>query len=1085
MTEQMVPLSFQHQIKWIINEYARDNSIFNIPAQNFYLPETRPVYATRLFDSDLLTPVGPAAGPHTQMTQNIVTAWLTGSRFIELKTVQIMDELEIARPCIDMTDEGYNVEWSQELKLRQSGTEYIHAWVLIHILRRILKLEWLPLGTIFNMSVGYDYAGVTGKPMRAFIERMLDASDDIERIRQFLRVEYPAFADIDIPSQISNNVTVSTMHGCPPEEIEKLAAFLLREYNLHTVVKLNPTLLGRDKVLDILNRRLGYDYIRIPETVFNADLRWDAAVDLIRSLMQTAQSRHLHFGVKLSNTLAMRNELKRLPGDEVYMSGRALCPVTIQLFKQLRETFDASLPVSYSAGADAMNIHRIIAAGALPVTVASDMLKPGGYARTGQYLEVIEKAMMDDGSKSLREFQENSQNALAELSQDVLLNSWYHKDRHRYGVPKLDTPLPLFDCIEAPCTATCPAQQNVPSYIRRIAGGDTDSALRSILKQNPLPGMTGYVCPHTCQFKCTRNAYDAPLQIRHLKRFARDNVTESSSQETIYGPSVAVVGGGPSGLAAAAFLCESGVKVTLYEASGRAGGVPALAPDFRIPSAIVASDVQRIRNLGVEIHCNHPVHNPADLLEKGFDAVYYAPGFQEDMMLDIPGASGPGVVGVMEFLAGAGTSTDIQAARHVVVIGGGNTAMDAARTARRLTGHPSTVVYRRTRHEMPAWAEEIDDCIQEHNKIIELRSPVAVVRDGDRVVALRCVRNRLGSPGEDGRRRPEPVPGSEHDIPADLVIVAIGQVPAYTASELPGLDLGAHGEIRVRTDSGETTVKHVYSGGDAVRGPSYIIQAVADGHRAANAIAKDLGVDLTTQLTGNPNTEPDWDSIYHARTHLMHAEQPGAVPVTDRGNFDVVLKGYDEKTAQKEAKRCMQCDKICDRCVDVCPNRANIPVRILPRSTAVKRLRVTEGRISSDGFDFLDIRQDRQIIHVDELCNECGNCAVFCTHSGEPFRDKPVFFLDPARFESEQCNAWHVNRYEMIRRHDGVMYNLSFDKGLYTIDTNNIHLVITPDFQVTEATVTGASQGDVSLIPVAEMIVLWEALKNHPVTLAR
>ena len=226
MTEHLVPLSFQQLIQWTMMEYARENSIFNIPAQCFFIPDGRPDYATRRFGSELLTPVGPAAGPHTQMAQNIITAWLTGSRFIELKTVQIMDELEIPRPCIDMTDEGYNVEWSQELKLRQSAVEYIHAWVMIHILRRMLKMESAPMGTIFNMSVGYDYQGVTSDPMRAFIEKMKNAEDEIDRIRQYLRVEYPAFADIEIPAQISNNVTVSTMHGCPPDEIEKLASFL-------------------------------------------------------------------------------------------------------------------------------------------------------------------------------------------------------------------------------------------------------------------------------------------------------------------------------------------------------------------------------------------------------------------------------------------------------------------------------------------------------------------------------------------------------------------------------------------------------------------------------------------------------------------------------------------------------------------------------------------------------------------------------------------------------------------------------------------------------------------------------------------
>ncbi|MCK4449535.1 MAG: putative selenate reductase subunit YgfK, partial [Anaerolineae bacterium] len=349
----------------------------------------------------LATPIGPGAGPHTQLTQNILCAWLSGGRFIELKTVQIMDELEIPRPCIDMEDEGYNVEWSQELKLDQSASEYVKAWVLIHVLCRLLGFEGdVPCGTIFNMSVGYNLEGVQSLPMNRFMDRLQDASEEIAALQAVLRKDFPQFADIEIPSQITDNVTLSTMHGCPPDEIERIGRYLLEERGLHTTVKMNPTLLGQEEVKRILHDHLGFREIHIPDSVFEHDLQYGRAVELIKALKQVAAEQGLTFGIKLSNTLALANHKDVLPGDEMYMSGRALYPITINLFHKLSREFDGDLNVSFSAGADALNVTSILAAGARPVTAVSDILKPGGYSRFLQYLENLERDMRGLGVTS-------------------------------------------------------------------------------------------------------------------------------------------------------------------------------------------------------------------------------------------------------------------------------------------------------------------------------------------------------------------------------------------------------------------------------------------------------------------------------------------------------------------------------------------------------------------------------------------------------------------------------------------------------------------------------------------------------------
>ena len=230
MSMHMKVQSFETLLTWIIEEYNSKGSIFGIGKEQFFTPELNARYGREIFGQYLATPVGPAAGPHSQLTQNIIAAWLCGARFMELKTVQDNDELEIGRPCIDMDDEGYNCEWSQELKLDQSAMEYIKAWAIIHMLPGMLG--WapeLPVGTIFNISVGYNMEGVLKPTMQKFIARMMDATSELDELRAIVAKKYPQFANVNIPNNITNNVTLSTMHGCPPEEIGKIARYLLED----------------------------------------------------------------------------------------------------------------------------------------------------------------------------------------------------------------------------------------------------------------------------------------------------------------------------------------------------------------------------------------------------------------------------------------------------------------------------------------------------------------------------------------------------------------------------------------------------------------------------------------------------------------------------------------------------------------------------------------------------------------------------------------------------------------------------------------------------------------------------------------
>ena len=589
MTAEMRPLSFAQLLRWALAERGATGSIFGVPESLFFVPRIdRRFETSRPLGTAIATPFGPAAGPHSQLAQNIASAWLCGGRFIELKTVQVLDRLEIPRPCIAAADEGYNVEWSQELTLDQSAREYAHAWSLVHIMPR--ALGW-PVGVdrvLFNQSVGYTLDGVRSPSLQKFLDRMTDARDLLAPVRRTLQAEFPNLADIEIPDRISDSVTLSTMHGCPPDEIERIARHLFEDRGLHVIVKLNPTLLGKERVHEILHGQLGYHDLDVPDDVFAHDLRFDACLDLIASLRSVAARSGRLFAVKLSNTLAMRNTRRALPGDMVYMSGRALYPLTVSLFAELRRAVGPDLAVSYSAGADSENAPALVAAGACPVTVATDLLKPGGYGRLRQYIDCLEEAMDAAHASTVDELASRDTAAIERLARDAVSSARYRRDAAPPDLPKIADPLTAFDCIAAPCVAACPACQDVPVYAAHLADGDPHAALAAILERNLMPETTGHICTARCETRCTRNSIDRHVRIRDLKRFAAERGSATLAVAPATGRRVAVIGGGPSGLAAAGHLAASGIDVTVFEVASRAGGMPSIAPAFRIPSAAVA-----------------------------------------------------------------------------------------------------------------------------------------------------------------------------------------------------------------------------------------------------------------------------------------------------------------------------------------------------------------------------------------------------------------------------------------------------------------------------------------------------------------
>ncbi len=398
----LVPVPFGVLVTRLLRELEERGSIFDLPARAFVRSDPGRDWSVRIHGRRASTPFGPAAGPHTQLAQNVVPSWLAGGRFLELKTVQVKDDLDIPRPCIDMQTVGFNVEWSQELSLEESRLEYVKAAMLVEL----LKARGVAPGlgdTIFDMSVGYDLAGIRSERVRAFLAGMLDAAAPIDRLRREIPDRWSRLRDLPFPARISDTVTLSTFHGCPPGEIEQIAAFLMEELGLHVIVKLNPTLLGAKELRALLRDRLGYRDLAVPDAAFEQDTTWDAVVGLVGRLGEKAAGLGRGFGVKLTNTLIVENHRSFFPASEkqMYLSGAPLHAVAVELVRRFRRVFGDRHPISFSAGVDATNFPDLAAMGLRPITVCTDLLRPGGYGRGRRYFAELSRRMAEAGAGDL------------------------------------------------------------------------------------------------------------------------------------------------------------------------------------------------------------------------------------------------------------------------------------------------------------------------------------------------------------------------------------------------------------------------------------------------------------------------------------------------------------------------------------------------------------------------------------------------------------------------------------------------------------------------------------------------------------
>ncbi len=775
------------------------------------------------------------------------------------------------------------------------------------------------------------------------------------------------------------------------------------------------------------------------------------------------------------------------------MSGRALHPISVNLANKLQKEFDGRLDISFSGGADAFNISNLLACGLKPVTVCSDILKPGGYGRLWQYISNIDEtysrydarsakelisAHNGDKSKPLhRQIAEN----LEKYAEETLQSKRYK--RTSFHVPSIKTSRPLgyFDCIHAPCLDTCPTNQGIPGYMYYTANGEFEKAFDIINQTNPFPYTTGMVCDHPCTTKCTRINYDEPLHIREIKRFVteyahKNRYRPQQENNTPKNKKVAVIGAGPGGLSCARYLAEAGIGVEIFEAKDKPGGmVSGAIPPFRLTQEAIQHDIDAILELGVSIHYNSPVDKQRfQSLQKEFNALFIAAGAQKTRKLMIEGADSPCVVDPLEFLsklklnAAAGYKE-----KSIAVVGGGNTAMDAARAALRLTGDSErvTVIYRRRIEDMPAEEEEITALLEEGIKIIPLSSPLKIKSKNRQGCTLTCIKMKPGEKDESGRRRPVPIEGSEFDLNFDIIIPAVGQ-------DLD-IDFASPDLLKTAKGSYKTKLEKVYIGGDALRGASTVINAVADGRKAAEEIIIDL--------TGKENPE----------TRLRHPEHPYkelkikkyrreySVPVPERkpeGDtlFSVLTETYTEEQAKKEASRCLMCDEVCDVCNTVCPNLAFHAYSVTPRTFRSGKIVVKNGETEVVWKGSFGIKQKRQILHIADWCNQCGNCATFCPTAGKPYEDKPHLYLLESSFkENRDGYFFEPHEKKLMVYNEDDLWNLHLAKDYYLFENKALKLKINKDdFEMEIISIKEDGTFETELNPVWEMVLIMDGVNS-------
>jgi putative selenate reductase len=478
---ELVPVPFVDLVTRLYDEVRTQDALWELPRKKWHIPAPGgPDMSVRFHGRRAGNASGPAAGPQTQMAQNLVLSYAAGGRILELKTVQVNDRLQIPRPCIDMANIGYNVEWSQELLVEQSLREYVAGSMLIEIMRRdptFAGQAFSGVGgdVIYDLSVGYDLAGIKSDKVQRFLDGMRDASADIAQLREQIPSKFRLARELEYQSNLSGTLTLSTFHGCPANEIERICEFLIAERDLDVIVKMNPPMLGKERIEHLLHDVLGYTELTVNPAAYTSGLQYDEAIGLVDRLKSFAKQRGKGFGCKFSNTLEVLNHKTFFtPDNKVqYLSGQPLHVITLTLTDVFRQSVGADIPISFSAGIDKQNFPTAVACAMVPVTTCSDLLKPGGYGRLSGYMESLASAMKAVGAANVDEFiLKSAGRSDGDIVAAAMANTTaaaekarkdprYRAPTNRKTPPRIESHLRTFDCITCEkCIPVCPNAAN-------------------------------------------------------------------------------------------------------------------------------------------------------------------------------------------------------------------------------------------------------------------------------------------------------------------------------------------------------------------------------------------------------------------------------------------------------------------------------------------------------------------------------------------------------------------------------------------------------------------------------------------------
>jgi len=503
-----------------------------------------------------------------------------------------------------------------------------------------------------------------------------------------------------------------------------------------------------------------------------------------------------------------------------------------------------------------------------------------------------------------------------------------------------------------PCAVACPAGNDIPGFTNLVKQGKLQEALEIVKQTNPLPAVLGRVCYHPCEAECNRGQYDEAVAIHKIERLLGDYEANLPGEEVIKAKReerIAIIGSGPAGLSCAYYTAKKGYPVTIFEALPVPGGMLAVGiPEYRLPKDVLKTEIKRIEDLGVEIRLNTQVISVDDLLKQGYNAVFVAVGAHKSMNLGAPGEEKEGVIPALSFLREINLGGQVNVGEKTVVIGGGNAAIDAARVALRQGAKQVSIIYRRSRAEMPASDEEIKAAEEEGVNITYLAAPIKVLGDGE-PTGLECIRMELGEPDASGRKRPVPIKGSEFTVDADTIIVAIGQVP-----ELPFTDdqlkASPQGTLTVDASTLATDKPGIFAGGDVVTGPAMVADAVAAGRKAANSIDRYFKGE-TLSVAEEEKPVVSYEELSLSGIESLPRAEASKLPVAERVKwFTEIESGFTPEVATAEAKRCLSCDVGSEKCIMLlgCP---------------------------------ATLREDDRTMIDDSMCDGCTVCAQVCPYN--------------------------------------------------------------------------------------------------------